>query len=81
MDTMWYLNMASLKKKQKSYIYFLYFLMKNYEGVPQTNWYLNDELYHLISKNQKLNFVLFLIINKLKCMHDFNAQWHFFSEL
>ena len=33
------------------------------------------ELYHLMIKNQKLNFLLFLI-NILKRMCDFNIQWH-----
>ena len=49
--------------------------------VPQIDWFLTIELFHLICKNQKLNFVLFLFINISKCMHDFNAQWHLSSEL
>ena len=42
--------------------------------IPQIDLFLIIELYHFISKNQKLNFVLFFIINILKYMHDFNVQ-------
>ena len=42
--------------------------------VPQINLFLNIDLYHLINKNQKLNFVLFLFINILKFMHNSNSQ-------
>ena len=51
------------------------FLVLIYEELwrfTQICWSLIIE-YHLISKNQKLNFVLFQFINILKCVCDFNA--------
>ena len=51
--------------------------------VPLIDRFLIIELYNLISKNQKPYFVFFLIISilKLKCMCNFNAQWHHFIKL
>ena len=59
MESMWYLNMVGF-----------FYLLTNEWQID----YLIIELYYLISKNQKMNFILFLILNILKCMRESIAQ-------
>ena len=72
MEYEWHLSMVGLKKNWRVGRAFCAYL----------DLFFIIELYHLISKNQNLiNCVLFIFTNLLKCIGDFNAQWHFFSEL
>ena len=62
MESMWYLNMVDLKNRRITLFFALTYIQLIYK-VLQVNWFLIIELYHLISKNQKLNFILSFIIN------------------
>ena len=66
-----YLKMAGLKKNWRFYLFsFSFFqLMKNWR-IPPIDGFL---IFFYISKTQKLNFILFLIINIFKCMYNINA--------
>ena len=73
--------MVGLWEELKSNVIFFVFTFEEQVKAQQLDWFLIIESYHLISKNQNKNVLLFHCIDISKFMRDFNAQWHIFSEL
>ena len=79
MESVVYLNMAGIKKNWMVIRAFCTYRVT--VKIQRIDRFLIFVLYHLVCKNQKLIFVLFIIRNLLKCLRDFNVQWNLFSEL
>ena len=71
---LWYLNMAGLQKNWRVGCAFFVLTYEDLQRIPRIKWFFIIELYYLICKTQRLNFILFLIINILKCTCNFNAH-------
>ena len=73
---MWYVILKHGMAWEELKSFFFVFGYEELWRVSQIDLYLIIELYPFISKKQKLIFLLFLIINLLKCIHDVDVQWH-----